>query len=672
MLRALGAGGDALERCVEAWSEPRALPLSPYAFSATPPPVGSELARWVAVFARRELEAADPAEVELRAPGDLPPLTELLRGGTGPSTIADLVGAFSAATLIAQQDELSWLASWAPTASGANPVYAFHPDDWGLFSAEASMSLLCLRIEIERRRVEGLEVPEVWSAAARAANETSEPLPAHLEPVRLARRADWIVRALLGLEFGRSLELAADLEDFERERPLLEEHAHLALHWLCFHGLLGNAAGFEEVCAQVPRGFRYFDEARDILQSWLLGEPARLGRLDLRAYEALRSDLRSLAPSAALETPHAIAPEAQARLELGESEDVQAFLRIFDHLAYGGAPGPEPLHGMSEVEMEEALADKVQADFQPLLEAALQSSLPLPDHDPRAGRGRILAYARLFAALEPFERALERLGGTEALGPRRRDELWRAIASFSDPAAHARIVDGARAFAAEAEDWIRTASKVPWDTLLSRDALETHELVTRCALELAQTPVTLPILVEIARAARRHHIERAVPGLRRAVAGAVGRVDDGSRTELAVAITELDEEAGPFLSAVLGIVKLEWETAEDEDDALDRARDLACVVGPLLSILPGHLEARAAAAALLARFAVELGPSRVARASTLEALRALVDATGQGEIRAFAPTIRAIARLQPRVPPSAEPAWRRLQASLEQTLETLG
>jgi hypothetical protein len=96
-----GPGGAVMRDWVRAWAEPRPerIPVRGAAELAELAP-SAELATWVELFETHALEAADPAEAELRAPGDLPDLGR----ATGPSAVADLRGLLTASVVIAQQE----------------------------------------------------------------------------------------------------------------------------------------------------------------------------------------------------------------------------------------------------------------------------------------------------------------------------------------------------------------------------------------------------------------------------------------------------------------------------------------------------------------------------------------------------------------------------------------
>ena len=666
-----GPRGTILEQLAVRWAPERPLPL------VIPEPPGAErraaeLARWTALFARYELELADPGEAELRAPGDLPAWAELLEGGTGPSAVADLFGLLAAATVVAQRDDLAFLASTAGTASGHAPVFVFHPEDWGVHPSDPGLGLALFRLEEtagQSAHPFGSGARPGVGPAERAlrdrylAEHPAERLPAHLDPHRLARRSDWLVRALLGLPLQRSLESAAPLDAFATERGLCGQHEHLALYWMATGALLGRPEVFEAARA-AGRDFPRAAALGRGLEAWRRREPTGLGPLDPPTLDALADELPRLAPPAVrgARLEPASGPSPRAALEArGDPED-DDFLALLDHLASGREPGPGPWRDVPEAGLEAALADRARPRHRALLEHDLRANARVSAHHPHAGRGRILALGRFCTSPAELDRALAAAGGTERFGPRRHDEVWRAIAALPGPEATARLAEGAARFAREAGEWIRTASRVPFDALLERDGLPTHALIAAFCARAPLTMVSAPLWAQVAAAAARHRVVRAVPGLRRAVTARLGRIDDGTRADLVRALAELDPDAGPFLAATARWLEAERAAESDPDAARGRSLDLACVLGPALALVD-RPELVAAAAGLLAGLAPELGSPRGPRAETLEALAALLDGIAEREPRALLGPARALAAVRFRVRPAHAAAARRFRAA---------
>ena len=687
-LARFGPSGNIMPRLAAKWSTPRVsrVPIPRAASTRLETVASRELRSWVTLFESYELEAADPAETELRAPGDLPSLGELLLGATGPSTVADLFSVLTASTVIAQQDDLAYLASLAGTASGVSKVYVFHPEDWGLYPSDASISLRLFNFyeaaqrtlhpfrKLRTRPLE-LNTPEdtLDHQAGRIFEQLirDEPLPWQFDPRTLAHRSDWLVRAWIGLPTRPALDRAVGTDDFERELPLIPHHPHLALYWLFTHAFLGNNERFKR-CLEATRGSKdpWVQEARKVLNAWVKGRGARLGPLRRSDFEVIRESARESVHKDILESPpRSRNPTPRSNLDLTPPQ-TRAFIELFDQL---GEPAIKDTTTPPQrwLELEALLAERARPEFCELLDAALSEASQVADHHVRSGRGRILARAAISPDLEEFETAISRAGGTGQFGPRRRDEMWRGIARFSGTTASRRLVEGAKLFAREAPDWIRTASKVPWTTLLSIDTLETHNLVVNFLQTVPHVSAAAPLIIEVTQAARKHHIHRAVAGLRRAASGNMGRVDNGGRAEILWAIVELDSEASAFLRALLNILTHEWENASNEETADARSIDIGCVVGPLMAADPNNLEARATAAALLARFAVSLGPARQPNLAMLHSLHAVVLGIREGEIRPLLKPLEALSKLRPDIKSTHRTVYDNLQHLFKETITRL-
>ncbi len=693
------------------WANPRPAPV-PVLAPALPTPA-PELSTWMALFSAFELEVADPGDAELRAPGEPGSLAELLE----PEAVADLVAALAAAVVVAQVDGLAYLAGWRGTAAGRAPVFGFHPGDWGVFPAHPSLEAWLLHLDaapswadrwspassarqvafgpahpdqpdprnpsparpdppgpVERPREPRPEDPSPDPSLPPSeppGSDRTEPAPPRdqaidrlSDPEPLARRADWLVRLLLGLPFEAALAAAPSLARFSEEQAELCRLPHLALYWLLAHDLLGNERALADALAKTAG----LDDHPTVgpARAWVtprpdridgLGAVERLGPLSRADYRARSRAVRSVAPPALVERAPSAAPF------LPSDRAAQRFLARFEAL---GRPAPL---GADPAAEEASLAALAEPRWLPVLDAALAAGAGRGDAE--AGRGRIAARAALAEDLAELDRVIDAAGGTGSFGPARRDELWRAVARFDEPAAAARLAAGAARFAAQADDWIRTASKVPWDHLLETGTEGAQDLVVRFLEGVRIHDNSHPLVVEAARSARRFSFRPAVPGLRRVAAAGAGRLGDGSKTEILWAVAELDPEAGPFLGALFRVVQLEWEEAEDEDEGTRRGWALAAVTGPLLAVRPDRLDARATAAALFSRLAPSLaGP---ARPEAYEALGTLIEGVRQGRISELVPTLAALARVN-KVSPGARRPQREaeVRAALDRALAELG
>ncbi len=666
-----GPEGSLLPDLAGRWASTREgrVPIPPAATNRLSTATSAELKSWIKLFEGFELEAADPADTELRAPGDLPSLGELLRGATGPSTPADLLSLLTASTVIAQQDDLAYLASLAGTTDGVSKVYSFHPEDWGLHARDASISLCLYRLYQTERRIHRPFIAHSRPALPLLDHDADERtmaqvfeskvetclLPPALDPARLAQRSNWLVRAWMGLPLRCELPEETHISTYETEKKVLSSHPHLTLFWLFTHALLDNPQRFAEILS-LSRSSKdpWIQEARRALHAWMQGERARLGPLRYGDFERIRDEVVQLAPKASRESRtteiHAD-PTSVSTLQGQDHPNYPRFMRLFEQLA-----DIRGLRGESESErkaLETQLANLVEPAWRLLIDRALAEGSQVPDHHPSAGCGRILARAALASSLEEFDNAIHRAGGITSFGPRRRDELWRAIASFTNDTATQRLHEGAGMFAREAGDWIRTAPKAPWTLLLARDSLATHRFVTQFLSQVSANPVAAPLIVEAVASARRHNITLAIPGIRRVLSGPFTPIEHHHRQEVLWTLAELDPEAAEFFSDLMAIVKHEWEQSLDEDEAHLRSMDLANIVGALLTVSPNHKEAQAIGASLISRFAVALSPRRSPLPKLIYSLWTLSQGIQEGEVQSLAPPLKCLLELRPQDPATA-------------------
>lgn len=660
-----GPNGSLLSTLADRWSSPRdgKVPISTHKAIRLSTAASEELQNWIGLFECWELEAADPAETELRAPGDLPSLGHLLSGATGPSTLADLFSLLTASTVIAQRDELAYLASLAGTREGVSKVYSFHPEDWGIHLSDASISLYLHRVnEGEKRTPRPFSQSQVYvdhpgdRELANVYNKLvkSMRLPGLLDPIRLASRCDWIVRAWMGLPISPASLKKSHLKNFEIEKPELATYPHLGLYWLFAHAFLNHSKRLEETLMATRNCTDpWVQEAQQVIRTWSLGHECRLGPLKLADFESVRDEILSAAPATIKEGSQLTTATVPFSISVDDipvesPTDIQ-FLDLFEKLA-NARPLQKELSADALIELEQELASKAHPKYIPLLDSALEGASRVPDHHPRAGCGRILARATISSGIKDFENALQRAGGTKNFGPRRRDEWWRAIALFFDESSNKQLFKGASDYTREASEWIRTAPKTPWTLLLKRDTLQTHDLVSQFLQTAPLNVAAVPLILEAAHAAQTHHISRAIPGLRRAIAYSVVPLEANGRKNILWTLAELDPQASRFLAKLMSSVRSDWETAKDEDKARARALDLSVIVGALLVVDSEHKEAQAIAASLIARFAVELSPKRRPTHDVLYALLALSAGIQEGEAYSLVEPLRTLLELRPKKP----------------------
>lgn len=666
--RALFGGSvERLESIAQRFAAPRDRPikiLGPLAATQGHSLEG-ELARWVEVFERYEMEVADPAYAELRAPGTKLTLEDYV-DKRGPSWLADLIGFLSAASVIVQQDEMSFLASWASTASGSARVYYFHPNDWGLWPTDQSIAARLFRLvqdeereEFESYRFDDEEGARLTSALSLfEAVVSPEPLPAHLDPHKLFGRAEWLSHALLGAgrDLSASVARAAPLSVWEQERLLARRWPHLATYWLWSHYFFDNRPelkdaleGAEGLVAPIVQ-----DSCRFIRR--LQGDDkVKLADRDRTQLEELRATIARAAPNDVLDTGSKSrlherlkseeiesrdANEALAKLEATSDDDALAreALLLLEHLSRGGAiaPAPAPVHGGLAVDAAmDRLAELMDPRFEPLVLARLERAARVGDTHEGASWGLVLAWAHLAPDLSAFEATLERFG-TENFGPRRMTELYRAYGHFDEPRATQILTKGARAWLNEMDDWIRMAPDEPLIQLMKRDTLQTHEVLAHLLENANFSPANWDMCVRAAVAAGQFESNLALPGLRRAVSRRLGRIDDGGRAAVVRALYSAAGQACEgFLRDQIENRVRDWERTDDDEDIFEYQKDIACYLTGLLPLAPEDERAIAIAKTLLDQLGLKLAPRRRPRRDVIAAATAIIDGVHVGEVRSL-------------------------------------
>lgn len=652
-----GGGGTVMARAVGRIAAERLAPV-PFSIDSAYRP-SLDLVAYAGLFEKFDLEVVDPGETELKPPTTFDGWDGLLDPSSA-SWVADVVGVFTGATVIAQQDAMCFLASWAGSRDGASRVFYFHPQDWGLWPTDASVSGRVFRIlqeedrpDLIETRFDGADEARLTSALKIYEAATAETRPApERDPARWHRRVEWLVSALTGLgrAFEVSLQHAAPLAAFLDETDHVGRLPHVALYWLWSHFFLGNRHELD-VTLSLTGDLKapLVQRTREWMRLWEAGQPVRLVGLEPGQLQGLKDRFAELAPVEAfgperrrdvlaVRSAAIGAQEEEAELrspleEAARSEPrVARALRLLQHLSRGGAvpPGPGP-SGEDAVQAMRALADAVDARFQPLVLRRLEKSALYNDAHQSAGWGLVLAWAALAPDFEAFERELARIG-IERFGPRRRAELYRAYARFSDARATERLRRAADRWLAEVDDWIRTEPVEAVELLLERDALETHELIGRLLESASFSFANVGICVTAAQAAGRLQSRRAVPGLRRAVRERLGRIGDGGRASVCVALFRVEGPAAAdaFEGPVEASVKA-WEATEDEDEAWGHQQDLACLMAGALPSRPDASRWVEITEALIRQVEPRLHPRRRPGPETLAVAAALVEAVRRAE-----------------------------------------
>ncbi|MBK8013154.1 MAG: hypothetical protein IPK13_17580 [Deltaproteobacteria bacterium] len=550
--------------------------------------LGPELEAWCRLFERYEMEVCDPSGVELRLPNVELTLRETLETAA-VSSLADLVGFYAACSVVVQADEMSYLASWAGSASGASRVYTFHPNDWGLWFTDGALSARLYRLLQEDREVyRNVRFDAETEAAIDAAlsafelRDRASTWSAHLDPPALFERSRWLIHALVnvGGDFCREVASAAPWSSYAGERALIPRMPHLAAYWLWSHFFFEETEALQETLelTQTTKN-PLVQETRTLVRELGSKKRTKLGHrtsemiLERRTMfaeevpehllsEASRSRRRSRGASSIGEGSTEQRALSALR-EAGRGEPLVAeALVILEHLSTGGArrPDPVPIRGGMAVDAAmDRLAELVDARFAPVIWARLQRAARVPDTHRHAGWGLLLAQAAIVGDFERFEQSVTALG-TQHLGVRRLTELFRAYGRFQEPAATEALARGAQVWLNQLDDWIRTVPDEPVRQLLERDTLRSHELMTAL---LERAPFTAPnweMCVRAACAAGTLRSKRAIAGLRRAVQLKLGRVEDGTRARIVVALAQVE---GPACDAFLRVcVRAALESVE--------------------------------------------------------------------------------------------------------------
>lgn len=609
-----------------------------------------ELRAWIGLFERYELETAEPGFTELRTPDATLSLRTTVRA-EDTSSIAALIGMFSGASLIAQEDELSYLASWSGTGSGVSKVFHFHPDDWGLWPTDPSITVRFFR---------WAPVPEQaeYFNALREA-QRHEQLDIRLDPERYFPRMAWLVHFFLGLggEFATELSRAGTIRDYLGERDLISTRSHLALYWLWSHHALGNEEELREVFKLTENSTSTLvHESRDLVRGLEEHKDVRLGMRQGTIWATLREQLR--------EAGHAELFSARARRRIedrdraalsGLDEEERAFavlreaatregrvkeaLELFSFFEEGGALKESVLqlrHGLNLEAAIEKFAGLIDARFRLPILLRLRRASKYPDGSPQATHGLLIAFAKLAKNYDELEQVIDAVGISH-FGPRRMTELCRAYAKFDDPRATRRLALLADAVVKEIESWEPKAPREAALALFERDAPETHEVIAALLETASFSGANAALCLRAVEAAERLRSKRAVPGLVRAIDKELGRIDDGGRESVVRALVACaGAEAAPVLESAVQLRAARWNEDKDRDAAyIFFHKDIAVWLGGWLQVAPEDPRAIAKTREVLERFARELSGGLKARRDLLNAIMALFRGIARGQAYAL-------------------------------------
>jgi hypothetical protein len=603
--------------------------------------LGPELRAYILAFERYELETSEVTSAELRSPD----ATVSLRAAAeieDLSALASLLGLFAGASVIGEQDEVCYLASWSPTASGVSKIYHFHPDDWGLWPTDPSIS-----VRLTRWAEKILEPETIEKYSTLRASQLHETLDPLLDPERIFPRLAWLIHFFVGLggDFAAELAHAGTIRDYLAEKELISARPNLALYWLWSHHALGNEEELKEVLRLTENMTATLVlESRGLVQALEDGREVSLGMRQGSTWGTLREQVR--------EAGHGelFSARAKKRLEdrdrsamstLGEEERAFATLReaatregrvkealeLYSFFEEGGALKENIIQVRYGLDLDQAIdkfAALIDARFKTPLMLALRRAAKYPDASPHATHGLYISLSKLVKSFEELEQLVEAVG-TPQLGPRRWRELCRAYGKFPDERATKKLAAIAEKTLGELESWEPKAPKEAVYALLSRDAPEAEAVVVELLEKASYSGANAAMCLAAVETAERIRSKRAVPGLARAIEKDLGRIDDGGRERVVRALVACaGPEAAPILERAIAARVERWEAdADQEASYVFFHKDVAVHLGGWLEAAPDEARAIAKTREVLARFFVELGSGKKARRDLLYAILAL-------------------------------------------------
>ncbi len=620
---------------------------------------GVELRTWVHLFETYELEVVDPSGAEFRVPLPGASLTQLVEA-EGSFMVAELVAFFCASALVVQQDEMSFLVSWHDSARGACRVRSFHPDDWGLWPTDDSLSALVYRLlqsdpaPYRTRRFEGDRDTQMQAKlSAWGVLEERYTLAPHLDPAHLFVRTEWLIRLFLNLgrDWARTLQTAAPFVQYEEEKDLLDSEApQLAAYWLWSHFMFGHDHALDELLALTKAAVNpVVQESRQLVTALRRGEAVRLGatnqsdffshrRLFLREAPALVAEVASPLSVYASSRPGEAPEEQVAWAELLEAArddpKVEEAIMLLEHLKHGGIhhPRPAPVRGgMPWQEALDRLYHLVDVRFRPVILGRLGRAVQVLDSHQDASWGLIVAWSALARDFDEYYERLQALG-MQNYGARRWAEFYQGCGRFQDRRATQCLQEGARLWIREVNDWIRSVPVDPLKVLLKRDTLETHEVIQEILEAADFGGANRDIAVAAAAAAGELGSKRARLGLELAVKRRLGRIEDGGRASVIRAYTTVEGAAGlPILRSLFDKAWAEAGRLEGRD-AEARTRDAMCFLAGLLRLEPADPVFLTRARESFARAQIGLTAAR-GRPSWIGAISALFSSIRDAQIR---------------------------------------
>lgn len=645
-----------------------------------------ELREWVRLFERYELETVEPALSELRAP-DAAMSLKTVASVDDSSSLAALIGLFTGTSIVAQQDELSYLAAWVPDRGGRSRVYHFHPDDWGLWPTDPCLLVRLYRLlqldrgeiskklptgpeaEAEAAEIAALRAAGAGAGAASSGDGGGGGIEERLDPERLFPRVRWLAHLFLakGGDWAQELAKAASIQDFERERPLIPLWPQLALYWLWSHAMFGNSEELAETLALTrDTASGLVAETRDLVIRLEEGRDVRVGLRTGSMFEAFREQLQDEAPAAILGASAKARRDAreraafatideESRLSVGLEQiaereaGVRKALELLGWLEQGGALIPAVLHAKTGLTVEGAIDRFVSlADhrFRPMVLSKLRQAARFGDTSPHATHGLLLAFQKLATSFEEFESVIG-AAGTGNYGPRRQSELFRAYGRFADDRATERLAEYSAVYLADVESWEPKVPREAFLQLMSRDSPQTEELAARLLEKASFSGANAALAIAAAEALGRMRSTRGIAGLERALQRELGRVDDGSRTRIASALVACaGKRSRPFLEGLVRAKLDRWEAEEDRQGSYAyHHKDVACWLAALLPLAPRDEALIDKAREMLDAFRLELYGEKRPRRDVIYAVAAVLRGAGNGRVAALAEAVQPYATM---------------------------
>ncbi|MBI5543182.1 MAG: hypothetical protein HY901_04800 [Deltaproteobacteria bacterium] len=534
---------------------------------------GSELLAWLELFDRNELEKARVGDLRFRRP-HVDGLKALVTKNQRAEWVAEFQGFFCGVSTIAQDGEMSLMAAWEPSPSGASQVVYAHQDEWGAFHVARSITSLLLdelSKDEKARRKSKLDVERL--AVEREAFENArQPRGTRKEGAleSFHARTLWLTKAFLGIggEWSDELAKAATLADWKAEKPSVGRRPNLAAYWLWAHYLLENEEELEEALGST-RHLRspVVRESREFIETLRAGKKIRLGKLDEVYFAGIREEIGEAAPkpllgrarakrspktvvSATVKGAEAAATGDLEKAIAGESRGSEALelLKRLETVPPGDTIAWSGL-SLGRDESIVRLGELVDARWVGLLAAKLAVAARYRDEHKKATPGLLYALAKACSDFDEWMRWVE-AAGTRNFGLRRTGELAQAYACFDHPKAWAWLEEHARRFVdAQIKDvWQRRVPEDVFHACIGTRAPVVPALIARLLEKVELGGQTAGICMAAVARAGELRAPQTLKGVARMVVEGLGFYDLKERAVVARAYARVGgEKARPLL-----------------------------------------------------------------------------------------------------------------------------